>query len=93
MQLLAPPDPTRNRDCSELASTGPDQELVKRSQLNMAIPPEVLAQLKERAEQEGVSTSALALRAIKQLLATSPEGLSLEERVTQLEEQVRKLQS
>ncbi len=66
--------------------------MVKRSQLNMAIPPELLAQLKERAEQEGVSVSALALRAIRQLLETSPEGLTLEERVSRLEDQVRKLQ-
>lgn len=66
--------------------------MVKRSQLNMAIPPELLAQLKERAEQEGVSASALALRAIRQLLETSPEGLTLEERVSRLENQVRKLQ-
>ena len=65
--------------------------MVKRSQLNMAIPPELLAQLKERAEQEGVSVSALALRAIRQLLETSPEGLTLEERVSRLEDQVRKL--
>ncbi len=72
--------------------TGGRPVMVKRSQLNMAIPPELLAQLKERAEQEGVSVSALALRAIRQLLETSPEGLTLEERVSRLEDQVRKLQ-
>lgn len=66
--------------------------MTKRSQLNVAIPPEVLAELRARAEAEGVSVSALALRAIRQLLATSPEGLTLEERVSLLEDQVRKLQ-
>lgn len=48
--------------------------MTKRPQLNMAVPPEVLAQLKERAQQEGISVSALALRAIRQLLASEPGG-------------------
>jgi hypothetical protein len=70
--------------------------MVKRSQLNMAIPPEVLARLKERAEQEGVSMSALVLRAIRDLLdrdlsAPSTAELSIEERLRLLEERVRDL--
>jgi hypothetical protein len=57
----------------------------------MAVPPEVLAQLKERAQQEGISVSALALRAIRQLLASEPGGLSIEERLRRLEAEVREL--
>ena len=67
--------------------------MVKRSQLNMAIPPEVLAQLKERAELEGVSMSALVLRAIRELLDGKPRSpeLSIEERLRLLEDQLREL--
>ena len=67
--------------------------MVKRSQLNMAIPPEVLAQLKERAEREGVSMSALVLRAIRELLDGRPQApeLTIEERLRLLEDQVRSL--
>lgn len=69
---------------------------VKRSQLNMAIPPEVLERLRERAQQEGVSMSALVLRAIRQLLEMEPEpkatSLSVEERLQLLEEKLRQLE-
>lgn len=67
--------------------------MTKRSQLNMAIPPEVLAQLKERAEREGVSMSALVLRAIRELLGGKPQApeLTIEERLSLLEDQVRSL--
>lgn len=65
--------------------------MVKRSQLNMAIPPDVLERLKERAGLEGVSVSALALRAIRQFLDASPEGLSIEQRLQRLEAQMRAL--
>jgi hypothetical protein len=65
--------------------------MTKRPQLNMAVPPEVLAQLKELAAKQGVSVSALALRAIRQLLEAEAEGLSIEERLRKLEEQVREL--
>lgn len=62
-----------------------------RSQLNMAIPPEVLARLKARAEVEGVSMSALVLRAIRELLDGKPRSaeLSIEERLKLLEDQLR----
>lgn len=69
---------------------------VKRSQLNMAIPPEVLERLRQRAHQEGVSMSALVLRAIRHLLETEPEpkptGLSVEERLRLLEEKLQHLE-
>lgn len=69
---------------------------VKRSQLNMAIPPEVLERLRERAQQEGVSMSALVLRAIRQLLEMEPEpkraNLSVEERLRLLEEKLQQLE-
>jgi hypothetical protein len=61
----------------------------------MAIPPEVLERLRQRAQQEGVSMSALALRAIRELLNDKPEpsqpDLSVEERLEVLEEKVRRL--
>ena len=62
-----------------------------RSQLNMAIPPEVLARLKARAEEEGVSMSALVLRAIRELLDGKPRSaeLTIEERLKLLEDQLR----
>ena len=70
--------------------------MTKRSQLNMAIPPEVLARLRARAEQEGMSMSALVLRAIRELLDRDQDTpgtaeLSVEERLRLLEEQVRDL--
>ncbi len=70
--------------------------MTKRSQLNMAIPPEVLARLRARAEQEGMSMSALVLRAIRELLdrdqgTPGTAELSVEERLRLLEEQVRDL--
>jgi hypothetical protein len=62
----------------------------------MAIPPEVLARLRARAEQEGMSMSALVLRAIRELLdrdqgTPGTAELSVEERLRLLEEQVRDL--
>lgn len=70
--------------------------MTKRSQLNMAIPPEVLARLRARAEQEGMSMSALVLRAIRELLDRDQDTPgtaepSVEERLRLLEEQVRDL--
>jgi hypothetical protein len=70
--------------------------MTKRSQLNMAIPPEVLARLRARAEQERMSMSALVLRAIRELLDRDQDTpgtaeLSVEERLRLLEEQVRDL--
>lgn len=68
---------------------------VKRSQLNMAIPPEVLERLRARAEQEGVSMSALVLRAIRRLLddaSEDPRPATVEERLKVLEEKLRKLE-
>lgn len=61
----------------------------------MAIPPEVLERLRARAEQEGVSMSALVLRAIRRLLdedAKGPEPTTIEERLKVLEEKLRKLE-
>jgi post-segregation antitoxin (ccd killing protein) len=69
---------------------------VKRSQLNMAIPPEVLERLRQRAKREGVSVSALVLRTIRELLdgkqEASQPGLSVEERLEILEEKLRRLE-
>jgi polyhydroxyalkanoate synthesis regulator phasin len=62
----------------------------------MAIPPEVLERLRQRAKREGVSVSALVLRTIRELLdgkqEASQPGLSVEERLEILEEKLRRLE-
>lgn len=69
---------------------------LKRSQLNIAIPPDLLAQLRARANHQGLSMSALVLQAIRELLnqrhhSPTAAGLSVEERLQRLEQQVQDL--